>query len=91
MKSLKDNQDAANTKRKEQGLPLLYISGWAVRPHYDPTSHNLEWGLKLKQSDGVELINYTTRHLGRGGYISSVLVSSPETFDRELRTSHRCA
>lgn len=84
MKSLKEEQDAANSKREEQGLPQLTITDWAVMPHYDPSTHNLEWGLKLRSSTGVENINYTTRHLGRGGYISSTLVSSPTTFQSDL-------
>ena len=84
MKSLTASQDAANTQRQQQGLTQLTIVDWAVQPHYDPTTHNLEWGLRIKGSDGEDLINYTTRHLGRGGYISSVLVSSPETFSRDV-------
>lgn len=55
-----------------------------MQPHYDPTTHNLEWGLKIRSSEGEDIINYTARHLGRGGYISSVLVSSPETFQKDL-------
>jgi uncharacterized membrane-anchored protein len=84
MKSLKEIQDAANIKRQQQGLSRLTIEDWAVQPHYDATTHNLEWGLRLKGSDGSDIINYTTRHLGRGGYISSVLVSSPATFQSDL-------
>lgn len=84
LKSLKTSQDAANTERQQQGLGQLTILDWAVPPHYDPTSHNLEWGLRLKGSDGENLINYSTRHLGRGGFISSVLVSSPDSFSADL-------
>jgi uncharacterized membrane-anchored protein len=84
MKSLKDDQEAANGQREQQGLDQLTIVDWAVLPHYDATTHNLEWGLKIRASSGVENINYTTRHLGRGGYVSSVLVSSPETFQKDL-------
>jgi uncharacterized membrane-anchored protein len=84
MKSLKENQNKANTQRQQQGLAQLTIIDWAVQPHYDIATHNLEWGLKLRASDGENLINYTTRHLGRGGFISSTLVSSPETFQSDL-------
>lgn len=84
LKSLREEQDAANVRRQQQGLPQLTIVGWAVQPHYDSSTHNLEWGLKLNGSDGENVINYTARHLGRGGYVSSVLVSSPETFQKDL-------
>jgi uncharacterized membrane-anchored protein len=84
MKSLKEDQEAANTERQQQGLAQLTIIDWAVPPHYDPATHNLEWGLRLSSSDGEDLINYTTRHLGRGGYVAAVLVSSPDTFQSDL-------
>lgn len=84
MSSLKEGQKEANAQRQRQGLDQLDLVDWAVMPHYDNTTHNLEWGLKLKSSNGYEYINYTTRHLGRGGYVSSVLVSSPDTFQKDL-------
>lgn len=84
MKSLKDEEPAQNAQREKMGLDDLNITDWAVRPHYDPATHNLEWGLKIHSSSGQDVINYTTRHLGRGGFVSSVLVSSPETFQQDL-------
>lgn len=86
MKTLKESEPAENAERRRLGLDELYITGWAVKPHYDPVSHNLEWGLNIRSSEpGVpDVVNYTTRHLGRGGYVSSILVTSPETFDEDL-------
>jgi uncharacterized membrane-anchored protein len=84
MKSLKNEEPADNAEREKMGLDDLKITDWAVKPHYDPATHNLEWGLKIHSSRGNDLINYTTRHLGRGGYVSSILVSDPEHFQRDL-------
>jgi uncharacterized membrane-anchored protein len=84
MKSLEENQETANAERQKQGLDQFTIVGWVVKPHYDPATHNLEWGVDARASDGTDWINYTTRHLGRGGYVSSVLVSSPESFQKDL-------
>jgi uncharacterized membrane-anchored protein len=84
MKSLKNGEAAQNAEREKMGLDDLTITDWAVKPHYDPTSHNMEWGLKIHSSKGDDVINYTTRHLGRGGFVASILVSSPETFQRDL-------
>jgi uncharacterized membrane-anchored protein len=84
MKGLRDEEPAENAEREKMGLDDLTITDWAVKPHYDSATHNFEWGLKIHSSRGDDVINYTTRHLGRGGYVSSILVSSPETFERDL-------
>lgn len=84
MKSLKDAEPAQNSEREKMGLDDLTITDWAVKPHYDAATHNMEWGLKIHSSKGEDVINYTTRHLGRGGFVASILVSSPETFQRDL-------
>lgn len=84
MKSLKDEEPAQKAEREKMGLDDLTITDWAVKPHYDAATHNMEWGLKIHSSRGDDVINYTTRHLGRGGFVASILVSSPETFQRDL-------
>ena len=84
LKALKDQQTTGNAEREKMGLDDLNVVGWAVPPHYDAASHNLEWGLTLHSSRGSDVINYTTRHLGRGGFVSSILVSDPEHFQRDL-------
>lgn len=84
MKSLKETEPNENAERRRLGLDDLTITDWAVKPHYDAATRNLEWGLKIHSSLGEDVINYTTRHLGRGGFVSSILVSSPETFQSDL-------
>ena len=84
MKSLKESEPAENAERAKMGLNELTITDWAVKPHYDPATHNMEWGLKIHSSTGEDVINYTTRHLGRGGFVSSILVSDPTHFQQDL-------
>ena len=84
MKALKNREPSDNAERDKMGLEALTITDWAVKPHYDAGTHNFEWGLRLHSSRGGDVINYTTRHLGRGGFVSSVLVTSPETFPADL-------
>jgi len=91
LKTLKDSDGPANEERRKRGLGQLYTDGWAVPPHYDPQTKYLEWGLRLKaEGDPDPIINYTVRLLGRSGYESVVLVSSPATLDadvKELKTT----
>ena len=84
MKKLRDEEPSENAERKKIGLDELNITDWAIKPHYEAATHNLAWGLKIRSSSGSNIINYTTRHLGRGGYLSSILVTSPETFEADL-------
>ncbi len=85
LKTIKEQDGPSNERRKELGIPLLHTDGWVVPPHFDPDTKHLEWGLRLR-ADGVEapVINYTVRLLGRSGYESVVLVSSPETLQADI-------
>ncbi|WP_157220058.1 DUF2167 domain-containing protein [Flavisphingomonas formosensis] len=83
LKTLRDNQEAGNEERKKQGLDALTLEGWSAPPHYDRTTHNLEWGMKLLSSDG-ENVNYTTRLLGRHGVMSATLVTDPREADKNM-------
>ncbi len=87
LKDLKAQDGPSNEERRSRGLPELTTEGWYVPPHYDPTTKHLEWGMKLRSGNDKEpLINYTVRLLGRTGYESVVLVSSPETLDADVRS-----
>jgi len=83
IKTMRDNQAASNEKRTSEGLAPLTIAGWAVVPHYDRASHNLEYGLKLATPEGGN-VNYATRLLGRRGVMTATLISGTEDLDRNL-------
>lgn len=84
LKTLREQEDASNKERADRKLDTLTIEGWAVPPHYDPASHNLEWGTILKSSDGERNINYSTRVLGRHGVLRAILVTDPDKLSAEL-------
>jgi uncharacterized membrane-anchored protein len=83
LKALKDSDEPANERRAKAGMPPLYVEDWYVAPHYDPATHLLEWGVKVR-SDGHETINYTVRILGREGVMSATLVTDPEQLQQDL-------
>jgi hypothetical protein len=64
--SIKEATTEGNKERVRRGWPALTILGWEQPPHYDESTHNLEWAVRL-QSDGAPVVNYNTRLLGRGG------------------------
>lgn len=86
LKQLKSHDGPSNEERRKRGMPDLYTDGWYIPPHYDPTTKHLEWALRLRSaSHDRPIINYTVRLLGRTGYESAVLVSSPETLDADVK------
>lgn len=83
--SLKANNVSANEERKKQGLPTLVLEDWYFPPRYDTESKRLEWGTRLRSEGSSEpTVNVTTKILGRGGYFSAILVSGPQSLERDL-------
>lgn len=81
--SLRKSQEAANVERKTKGLDALTVQGWAVPPHYDPATHNLEYGITLR-SGTSDNVNYHLRMLGRRGVMDAALITSPEYLQEDL-------
>ena len=85
LKELKDSDEASNEERTRLGMSKLYTAGWAVPPHYDPKTKQLEWALKVRSEDQQETINYTVRLLGRTGVMSATLVSDEENLNKNIQ------
>ncbi len=83
LKTMRDNQAEANTQRAEQKLDPLTLNGWAVVPHYDTATHNLEYGINLSSPDGAS-VNYATKMLGRRGVMVATLLTSGTGLQSDL-------
>lgn len=83
LKSIRRATEESNKERKKHGWPSLSITGWAQPPHYDESTHNLEWAINGK-SEETSVINYNVRLLGRKGVMSVTLVADPNTFSTIL-------
>ena len=83
--TLKESNKAGIEERRRLRLPLLYLEGWTVTPHYDLQTKRLEWGTRLRAEDNSIVVNYSTRLLGRTGVMKAILVSSPDSLQRDLR------
>lgn len=84
LKTLKEQNVAGNEAKRKQGYQALVMEGWAIPPRYDTESKRLEWGTKLRAEDKSLVVNVSTRILGRSGFTSAVLVTSPETVEADL-------
>ena len=83
LKSLKDSDAASNEERKRLGMEALYTDGWHVAPHYDGETKRLEWGVRVRTASNQQVVNYTSRLLGRTGVMNAVLVSDPQTLNSD--------
>lgn len=82
--TLKENNVAGAEERKKRGLPALYLEGWSIPPRYDNANKRLEWATLLRTDSGEKTVNFSTKLLGRRGHMDAVLVSSPETLEKDI-------
>ena len=84
LESFKDGEEAMNQERTKAGFSALHVVGWKEAPRYDAAAHHLVWGLEVK-SDGEDshTMNYSTRILGRTGYVSLNLVTAVSDFETD--------
>ncbi len=78
LEQLQEGQQGANAELAKRGMPTLEVQGWQTPPFYNPTTKNLEWAIRLRSSDGGEVVNYKTKLLGRRGVMDVVLVCDEE-------------
>jgi len=81
---MKEGVKAGNEERERRKLPKMEVVGWAVEPHYNDQTNNLEWGLLLQTEKGDKVVNYDVRMLGRNGVMQSTLVLSPDQLGETL-------
>jgi uncharacterized membrane-anchored protein len=84
LKSLREGQKEGNEERAKRGWNTLEITGWMQPPHYDADTHNLEWGTRLKSSEGSANVNYESRLLGRTGVMNATLVGDEQAIGEAM-------
>jgi uncharacterized membrane-anchored protein len=82
LESFQENLPELNKERTEKGFSPLTLGGWHDEPAYDRTNHRLVWALNVSSSNG-DSVNYNTRVLGRRGYLSMNLITSPELLNAD--------
>jgi len=85
LRILRQQNETGIAERHRLHLPILKLDGWAVPPHYDATTHYLEWGTRFLAEDSQPVVNYTIRILGRSGVMNAILVSDPGSLDADIR------
>jgi uncharacterized membrane-anchored protein len=86
LEQLKQTNVAGNEERKRHGLQTLVLEDWYVTPHYDVQTKRLEWATRFRGASGEATVNYAIRLLGRTGVMSAILVSSPTSLDKDIKS-----
>jgi uncharacterized membrane-anchored protein len=90
LESIREAETTYNQERKQAGFPAIHADGWQEPPRYDRAQHELIWALLVSSpvddADGERTVNYSTRVLGRKGYVSINLVT-----DASLLAQHKPA
>lgn len=84
LNALKEANVVANEQRRSAGYPSLHLEGWQFPPRYDPATNRLEWGTRFVDDQGQPVVNVSTKLLGRSGYTTVTLVTSPQTVNEDL-------
>jgi uncharacterized membrane-anchored protein len=87
LNGVREGTDQANEDRRARGFPEIEILGWVTKPTYDEATHRLVWALSTKNKATAGLnpegINYNTYALGRDGYFSFELLTSPQDVEHD--------
>lgn len=86
LEQLREGQLRANSELVRLGRPTLSVEGWQKPPFYNPETKNLEWAIRIRSSDGGEIVNYKTKLLGRRGVMDVVLVCGEDELDTVVPT-----
>jgi len=78
LKALKEGTEQENEERRKRGWAPIHVAGWAVTPAYNTSTKRLEWATRLVGDGPGEAVNFFTKILGRRGYTTVILVSSPD-------------
>ena len=81
----REGTERSNAERRKQKMAELTLRGWEKPPFYDDVTKNLTWGLQIQTKDSDDYnLNYESRILGRGGYMSANLVVGRQSFAAAL-------
>jgi uncharacterized membrane-anchored protein len=72
LKSMQEDTETANIKRKELGFDLLHVVGWLQEPTLDKRTNTVYWAIELLRSENGDkeypIVNSVALRLGRYGY-----------------------
>jgi uncharacterized membrane-anchored protein len=68
LKSVTENTEADNERRKTAGLAAVHVVGWLERPHLDRASNTVRWSFEARDEQAGPLVNSIALVLARDGF-----------------------
>jgi len=67
LRTVSNNTENVNSKRRSEGLPELHVAGWLQQPALDRQTDMVFWAIELTEGDG-RTVNSIALRLGRDGF-----------------------
>lgn len=82
LESMKEDAQAENEMRLQEGYDPIHLIGWANPPYYDSQNKRLHWAKELNFGGMDEnTLNYNVLFLGRKGYLTMNVIGSMQDVD----------
>lgn len=88
LKAIQEGTEQANAEREKNGFAAAHVDGWTQEPRYERELHHLVWALVMRTKDGDSL-NYSTRILGRKGFLALNLVTGPDRLAADMPNAEK--
>ncbi len=84
LKSISENTETDNAKRKEVGISALHVVGWVEPPYLDRSTNTVQWAIEVKDDSGDSVLNRVAIVLGRNGYEKIIWIGREGVAGSEL-------
>jgi uncharacterized membrane-anchored protein len=68
LKTLSEDTEESNIKRRSAGTPPLHVVGWLERPHLDRATNTVRWAIEATEEGTGPIVNSVALVLGRDGF-----------------------
>jgi len=84
LKSVSENTEIGNAKRRSTGLSTIQVVGWIERPHLDRTTNSVRWAFEGIEERTGPIANSVALVLGRDGFEKLTWVGSKKDLNKDL-------
>ena len=68
LKSISEDVEESNIKRKGAGIAPFHVIGWLERPHLDRATNTVRWAIEMADEADGPIVNSVALVLGRDGF-----------------------
>jgi uncharacterized membrane-anchored protein len=84
IKTIRENTEADNVKRRENGVPPLHVVGWLEKPNLDRKEKIVRWAIDAIDDDQTSNVNSVALILTRDGFEKLTWIGPKEALSRDL-------